>query len=43
MTPSAVTAQVWNEEVATLATPLVSPATSTGVVRSVVVPSPSWP
>ena len=24
-------------------TPLVSPLTSTGVVRSVVVPSPSWP
>ena len=37
-----VRAQVWTPPAETSATPLVSPVTSTGVARFVVVPSPSW-
>src|SRR5262249_62436368 len=36
-------AQVWEPPAAIALTPLVSPETSTGVCRWVVVPSPSWP
>ena len=41
--PAAVRAQVWSYPAAMAVTPLDSPVTSTGVRRSVVVPSPSWP
>src|SRR5581483_3979247 len=41
--PVFVTAQVELNCVAIDSTPLVSPTTSTGVLRVVVVPSPSWP
>src|SRR5574337_932755 len=47
--PAVVTAQVWAFEfpmyplVLMLATPEVSPTTSTGVALCVAVPSPSWP
>src|SRR3990172_345410 len=40
---AAVRAQVCEPPVATATTPLARPATSTGVVRFVIVPSPSWP
>src|SRR6266511_571052 len=38
-----VTAQVWRTPTEIDATPLLRPTTSTGVERSTVVPSPSWP
>src|SRR5437867_2813251 len=41
--PALVSAQVWNSPAATALTPLARPKTSTGVWRSVVVPSPSMP
>ena len=41
--PAAVRAQVCYSPAAMAVTPLDSPVTSTGVRRSVVVPSPSWP
>ena len=37
------TARLWNLPAATAVTPLARPSTATGVVRIVVVPSPSWP
>ena len=41
--PAVVSAQVWFNAAETAATPLLSPLTSTGVVRVVNVPSPSAP
>ena len=41
--PPVVRAQVCLLPAATAAMPLLSPITSTGVERSVVVPSPNWP
>src|SRR2546423_14504430 len=41
--PPLVSAQVWPPLASSAATPLASPETATGVWRSVVVPSPSWP
>jgi hypothetical protein len=41
--PELVRAQVWLNPVVMAVTSLVSPLTSTGVLRSVVVPSPNWP
>ena len=41
--PAVVSAQVWRPPTAMAATPLVSPVTSTGLLRCVVVPSPTSP
>src|SRR6266498_3682884 len=41
--PALVSAQLWYAPAAIAVTPLASPATPTGVWRSVVVPSPSSP
>ena len=41
--PAVVSAQVWKSPAETAATPPVRPVTSTGVLRCVFVPSPSWP
>src|SRR5439155_12116393 len=41
--PALVSAQVWKSPAEIAATPLGSPETATGVWRSVIVPSPSWP
>src|SRR6266567_5266612 len=41
--PVEVRAQAWYAPVATPATPVDRPLTSTGVVLSVIVPLPSWP
>src|SRR5690348_715050 len=41
--PVSVMAQVWCPPVAIALTPCASPATSTGILRSRVLPSPTWP